>query len=338
MRAMGATGALRGSFLAAGAAAPERCLAVDGVIAGAQFTLSHWRGAPPPPPHLDGDTSSAMLLAAAADGGRALAGLEWACNDHVDADGLIAVALACRPELASAGELLIGAAEAGDFAAYPGASAYRLMLRLHQHLRACRAQGAGWEQAIYAGIAAAMPGLISESARRDPERDAQLTLVEAVRARLRAQDGFTLTRAPGLLTISWRKRAGQAGDPFCAVHQAEDLPLIAIDAVAGIGEGQLLAMAEGGGTVYRLDAPRHSWARTVVHPPWAWPDLTAVAARLQVEEGAGGCRWLARPLAAGLGFTCLLGSAQAQSAAPAASRLPPELVERTCAEALAARS
>jgi hypothetical protein len=332
--------ALRARFIAPGDATPARALGVDGLVKGAALTLSHWQGAPPPPPGLDGDTSTAMLLAAAADPARPCAGLEWACNDHVDADGLIAVAVACRPQLVRARELLVGAAEAGDFLAYPGEPAYRLMLRLHQYIRSCRVRGQGWEQAAYGGIAAAMPALIAESATRDPERDAQVGLVEETRRRLRHGDGFAIERTPGLLTISWRARGGQLGDPFNAVAQDEDLPLHAIDAIAGPADYQLIAMGGADGTVYRLDAPRHSWARTVVRPQTAWPELGALRALLQDEEGADGCRWLARPAAGALNFTCLLGSARADgagAATPAASRLSYALVRSACAQALAAR-
>ncbi len=329
--------ALRPRFLAPGEAPPARSLGVDGMIVGTERMLSHWHQAPLPPPEHAGDTGTAMLLAASADPARAFAGLEWACNDHVDADGLIAVALACRPQLVQAGDLLKGAAEAGDFTAYPGAPAYRLMLRLHQYIRSCKARGQGWEQAAYGGIAEALPALLRESAQPDGERDAQVRLVEETRRRLLRGDGFALERAPGLLMLSWSARLGQAGDQFNAVAQAEDLPLHAIDAVAGAADFQLIAMGSAEGTTYRLDAPRHSWARTVGRPLVRWPDLGAVRDLLQQEEGSGGCRWLARPAAAGLNFTCLLGSASAGPAIPAASRLPCALVQAACAQALAAR-
>jgi hypothetical protein len=330
--------ALRARFLAPGEAPPERALGVDGLIAGVERMLSHWKGAIAPPPVLDGDTSTDMLLAAAAaDPAHAFAGLEWACNDHIDADGLIAVAVACRPDLRRWRDLLRGAAEAGDFTAYPGAAAYRLMLRLHQYIRSHQARGPGWEQAAYGGIADAMPTLIGDSAQHDPERDAQVELVVQARGRLLRGEGFANERAPGLLAISWQARLGQAGDPFNAIAQAEDLPLHAIDAVAAASECQLLAMGVPGGTIYRLDAPRHSWARTVVRPLFSWPDLSALRERLQREEGAGGCRWLTRPAAGRLNFTCLLGCAQAAAGIPAASRLPYALVLSGCAEALAAR-
>lgn len=157
------------------------------------------------------------------------------------------------------------------------------------------------------------------------------------RRRLLQGDGFALERTPGLLTIAWQARLGQHGDPFNAVAQAEDLPLHAVDAVAAASEYQLLAMAGADGTTYRLDAPRHSWARTVVRPMFRWPDLSTLRDRLQQEEGAGGCRWLTRPAAGRLNFTCQLGSARADAVIPAASRLPYALVRSACAEALAAQ-
>lgn len=324
-----------GRFLVAGAAMPPAALAVDGALPGAIATYSHWRGAPPVPPGLSADSSTAILANAARDPQRWLSGFAWACNDHVDADGLLAVAIACRPALADAHrDLLIGAAEAGDFSAWPGEDAFRLMLALHQRIRDERARGGDWEARLHDGIAAALPGLVAESARRDPERDAAVAQVLDARDRLRRRDGFAVEVGGGLATVAWRERLGSAGDGFLAVHRPEDLPAWAMDAVAGPADFQLLAMAGATGTTYRLDAPRHSWAVTVARPTVPWPELGPLAARLQALEGEG-CRWLARPASAQLGFVCLLGSGD-RDGAPAPSRLPLDVVRAACAEALAA--
>jgi hypothetical protein len=306
------------------------------MMSGAERTYSHWRGAPALPDALRADTSTGILLKAGQEPQRWLAGLEWACNDHVDADGLLAVALACQPGLGRAQQaLLIGAAEAGDFTAYPGAAAYRLLLRLNQYIRSCCARSADWQAAAYRDIPAALPELIRTSGEADDERDAQVRLVEETQARLRTGDGFLVERAERLLSIGWRRRLGQGSDAFNVVHQREDLPLHAIAAIARADEFQLLAMATPSGTVYQLDAPRHSWAETVELPHVPWPDLSDLRDRLNAEE-TGPVRWLARPEASQAGFVCLLASTS-PAGQPEASCIPPERLRSACAEALAKR-
>ena len=123
-------------ILSSGETAPAGALVLDGAAPGGAATYSHWQQAPACPTELDADTSTGMALRAAADPGRWLGGFTWAVNDHVDADGLLSLAVACRPEVgrAHAAEIL-GAAEAGDFATWPGEAPFRLMLLIHQLMR-----------------------------------------------------------------------------------------------------------------------------------------------------------------------------------------------------------
>ena len=321
-------------FLAAGEAPPPATLVVDCAAAGGAATYSHWRGAPAAPRELAADTSTAMVVAAAREPARWLAGFTWVANDHIDADGLLAMALACRPELAARhAALLIGAAEAGDFAAWPGAPAFRLMLRLHQLIRTEQAAGGTWQQRCCARVAADLDALIAESAQPDPARDAQVAQVEATRARLAGGDGFRVVRSGRLATIAWQCRLGHAWDAFLGVHQPDDLPICALDGVAPVATWQLLAERSAGGTVYVLDAPRHAWAQTVRRPAVAIPDLARLAGDLQRRE-SGGCRWVARPAAAQVGFNCHLASCDGQGLA-LASRLPLETVAAAVEAALA---
>lgn len=328
---------MRPLFLAAGQVPPPRTLTVDCGVVGAA-TYSHWRGAPPTPPELLADTSTAIVCAAATDPARWLSGFDHVANDHIDADGLLAMAAACRPDLAIAHrDLLIGAAEAGDFNRWPGEAPFRLMLRVHQAIHQEMARGAGWQQRIADALCAGLAEFIADAADPDPERDAEVAQVLSIRRRLTARAGFTVAQGAGLTVVTWQRQLGRPSDRFTAVHEPDDLPAWAIDVVAGPGDFQLLGMNEDGGTTWQLDAPRHSWARTVSLPTVPWPDLSALAARLQAQE-PGSCTWLARPAASRIGFVCQLAS-QTPSSLPIGviTAAVAEAVAKGAAEGLASR-
>ncbi len=321
--------------LAAGKRAPPRALVVDGSAEGATAVYSHWVDAPPAPTEISADTSTEMAIKAARDPGRWLAPYDVVCNNHIDVDGLLATAIACRPELAAGNErLLIGAAEAGDFSAWPGPEPFRLMLRLHQLIRDEQARGDGWETRTTERSVADLPTLISESQQPDAERDAQVALVERTIAHLGERDGFQVDTYGQVGVITWKRRLGHQPDSFLAVHQPDDLPPWAISCVIPEHLFQLLAMETADGTVYQLDAPRYSWARVVNRQAVAWPDLSSVRERLQAAE-SGPCRWVDRPVAARLGFVCQLASTDGADRATA-STLAAAHVVYACRTALEA--
>jgi hypothetical protein len=291
---------------------------VDGAVPGAAAIYSHWRDAPEPPAALAADTSTEMAVTAAEDPARWLDPYGIVCNNHIDADGLLSLAAACHPELARThARLLIGAAEAGDFCAWPGREPFRLMLRLHQLIRDEQQRGPGWEQRCCQRAAADIAELIAQAAEPDPERDAQVKRVESAIAKLASRDGFTIDTYDRIAVISWRQRHGHRPDSFLTIDDEDDLPPWAIGCAVPEHLFQLLAMETPEGTVYQLDAPRYSWARVVNRPRIAWPDLAAVRERLQAAESAP-CRWVDRPMAARIGFVCQLASASGERIAPSA--------------------
>jgi hypothetical protein len=103
-------------FVPFGSSAPHGSLAVDAGVTGAAATYSHWQGAQATPAQLLADTSTGILVRAAGDPRRWLDGFPVVCNNHIDADGLLAALFALRPDLAARyGAVAIAAAEAGDF-------------------------------------------------------------------------------------------------------------------------------------------------------------------------------------------------------------------------------
>ncbi|GDY12417.1 hypothetical protein LBMAG53_12950 [Planctomycetota bacterium] len=303
-------------FVPFGSSAPHGSLAVDAGVAGAAATYSHWQGAQATPPQLLADTSTGILVRAAGDPRRWLDAFPVVCNNHIDADGLLAAIFALRPELVfDHGAVAIAAAEAGDFCEWPGEAGFRLMLRLHQELRNLgdrRPEGT-WEESAYQQIIAEAPRWFAEAAESEPERDAEVARVAETIRRLSARHGFSVHDDGRLLTIAWTAHHGHPSDQFSpiAVGRPDDLPVWAIHgAYPGLAKSrmQLLAMATPSGTHYRLEGPRHAWARTVDRPAWSAPALIQVAERLQsLEQHA--VQWICGASANRLGMTCVLAVA-----------------------------
>lgn len=311
--------------VAPGAAAPPGSLAVDGDPPGAAAYLSHWPGTPLPPAAFAADSATGLVVRAAAAPGW-LDPFPTACNNHLDADGLLALVAACRPDLARAhAPLLEGAAEAGDFGAWPGPAAFRLLLRVHQHLRA----HGGEAQACAEQAVAEAERLFAEAGQADGERDAQTAQVEAAIAALPS----CLHLRPRLALVRWRRRHGHAWDQFNVVYAADDLPLWALAPHCGDTRFQLLVEEAADGRRCCLDAPRHSWARTVHRPAVPWPDLASLAARLQAEERGGGV-WTTGAAARAVGFTTLLACLGGDGR-PAPTSLAPERLASLAEAALA---
>ena len=311
-------------FVPFGAPAPAEALAVDGAVAGALAIYSHWQGDHTTPAELAADTSTGMLVRAAADAERWIAPFPIVCNNHIDADGLLSVVCACRPDLARQyAPVLIAAATAGDFTIWTGEPGYRLVLRLHQLIREQQKIGEGWEQRTLDEVVASVEAIVAtdEQPGRD-ERDAAVTQVTAAISRLIQSPPEIIGR---LAVVRWQRQLGHASDTFLSVFQPDDQPLIALSTVIPPTHFQLLIEETTDGIIVDLSAPRHSWARTVDLPLVAWPNLSPLAAELKQREPD--VAWTARPGAEAVGFTCLLASR-------GASRLDPASVIAACANAL----
>ena len=302
-------------FVPFGASAPAKALAVDGTVAGTAATYSHWQGGHVTPPELLADTSTGMAVLAAREPARWLAPYTSVCNNHVDADGILSMLACCRPDLARAhGAHLVAAAACGDFAHWHGAAACDLALRVHQVIVAERAGGVGWEQRALDRALGAADALVCGEWHGAAVRRGAIATVETGIAWLNAHPPLLRGR---LAVVAWTRVHGHADDHFTWLDDpgADDLPLLALSTAIPHGRFQLLletvpdsGVGTSGGLNVRLDAPRHSWARTVDLPAVGWPDLGGLQAMLAGRDAAAG--WTARPQASELGFTCLLGTRQ----------------------------
>ncbi len=289
-------------FVPAGAMAPIDALAIDGAVPGARAVYSHWQGDHTTPAELQADTSTGMLVRAATDPDRWLAPFAGVVNNHVDADGLLSLLAACRPGLAVRhAPLLIAAATTGDFTVWTGERPFDLVLRLHQLIRGLQAGGPGWEQRCLEAAVAAGDDLLGGSWPGEDERRAAIAQAVAAIAQPPA-----IRIDADLAVVTWERRRGHRSDGFLTVYEPDDLPLLALSTRIPPHCFQLLCEGTAEGAVIVLDAPRHSWARTVDLPTVPWPDLASLAAELRAAEPA--LAWCARPAAAETGFTCLLAS------------------------------
>ncbi len=311
---------MRPRFVPPGETPPTRSLAVDGALTGCTASYSHWRGFAAPA-EIAADTATAILLRASRRPERWLDGFDWCCNDHVDGDGLLAMAMACRPELATSyGPLMVGAASYGDFCAWPGAAAAQLALRIHQLLVTERSAGGAWEQRCCERTVSDLESLVVESETGDDQRDAQVEQILDRRQAIEHRDD------PSLSLLGHRRVCsniaplvhGHHPDDSFTVHQPDDIPPWAVHGYVPADFFQLLVLRSGTGTGYQLDAPRHSWAQTVHLPQVTWPDCSALAAELQAADDPA-TRWVAGEAARARGFTCLLATVDASGAAALSS-------------------
>lgn len=305
---------------------PPRTLIVDCSRTDGAATWSHWDGAPRPPTPWIADTATEQVLRALADDPTVFAGFDVVANDHIDADGLLSLACACiGPAVLPHADLLIAAAEAGDFTAWTGEAGLRLAWVLHRRI----GQG-GPGQGILDEVTASLDDLIVRSATAHGE---SFRHAAEVRARIQARDGFTVEKLGDLVSILWAGAGDHAWDQFNAVPTpTEPLPLWSCE---GLWEGtcfHLHGEQVAGGIRYVAYAPFHSWAETVVRPRVARPDLGRCLLRLNGMETGGG-HWVADADARRVAFTGILACVDV-SGRPTPSALGPGTVAAALREAL----
>jgi hypothetical protein len=197
-----------------------------------------------------------------------------AVNNHFDTDGVLSVWTLLDPEKAlSRRELLIAAAEAGDFDEWP---ALDRGLWLDAAVRALGSQ-AGDDAAAYQMVLGQLPELIE---KLDDRRD------------LWGGEWAALQAAVTGLEVG-RLRAERSGNIGLMIHSLDvpeaPGPLVARCFLAGT-KRYLLAFDRGGGAYdYRYERPRYAWADTIVRPILAQPDAVALA-------GSLGPRWTSEGL------------------------------------------
>jgi Family of unknown function (DUF6687) len=239
-------------------------ISCDGLVPGAELELTHWKGNHTPVEY-KADTSTEIALKFVASH----ASLMWAgavvVNNHFDTDGALSAWVLLDPEHgACCRDLMIAAAEAGDFDEWPGQDAG---LWLDAAIRALAANAAD-DAESYAIVLPQLPELAHHvNDRRDlwgAEWDKLQMGVQALeKGQLRADRIHHL----GLM----RHAPGEPEVPG---------PLLARLFLPG-ARRYVLAFDQGDGSfTYRYERPRYAWADTVVRPPCPAPDAEAIATAL----------------------------------------------------------
>jgi hypothetical protein len=248
----------------------------DGRVEGAALDLTHWPGNRTPAEYqADTSTEIALKFVAAAESME-----RWAeavvVNNHFDTDGVLSVWTLLDPNSAQAyRDLLIAAAEAGDFDEWPRDDRG---LWLDAVIRAL-GEAAGDDAAAYELVLPLLPELIESL---DHHKD------------LWGHDWEALGRAVSALEAGQIRadRFGHVGLMWHAPGQPEAPgPLLARRFLPG-AKRYLLAFDQGNGHFsYRYERPRYAWAQTVDRPPIAEPDAHALAQALGpawTDEGLPG--------------------------------------------------
>src|ERR1044071_1153604 len=277
-------------------------LSVDGTVDNS-IHFSHWE-ANATPAEVKADTSTEIALNLVASPNRAALtqGIELVTNNHFDTDGVLSVWTVLTGERALAyRDLLIAAAEAGDFSEYSSddgvrvsiaiqgsdqaspnnddgsplakliageevdddARAYELVLPRVEHLLTNINDYESLWRGGWNSVAAAIESFEEGKSRVTEYSDAKISLITLARE-LFDGAGFSPTR-----------------------HSA---PYTAISKFAH-GELFLIAIPASDGWFYRIDYPYYSWAETVVRPRIERRDLSGVLTLLNEKESNRDGTW-----------------------------------------------
>jgi hypothetical protein len=242
-----------------------QAISCDGLVPGTALDLTHWQGNHTPC-RFKADTSTEIALKFAAS---PEAAMEWAgavvVNNHFDTDGLLSIWVLLDPKQAVAcRDLLVAAAEAGDFDEWP---AIDQGLWLDSAIRAL-VSGAPDDKSAYQAAIPQLPELIRNIEER---RD------------LWGREWEQLQRAVAALG-SGDLRATRQGEFGVLLHspgQPESPgPLLARQFLPGARRYLLAFERAGGRYEYRYERPRYAWADTVVRPVLPAPDAATLAEAL----------------------------------------------------------
>jgi hypothetical protein len=257
-------------------------ISCDGLVPGAALDLTHWQGNRTPT-RFKADTSTEI---ASNFVGSPEAVDRWAdavvVNNRFDTDGLLSIWVLFDPKQATARrDLLVAAAEAGDFDEWP---VQDRGLWLDAAIRAL-ASSAADDAAAYQAVLPQLPDLIRRlDERRDlwgPEWDELQAAVAAL------ESGRLLAESHGAIGVMIHP-PGQPEAPG---------PLLARQFLPA-ARRYLLAFERGDGRYdYRYERPHYAWADTVVRPVLSQPDAEVLATALGPEwtdEGLPGMTGIIR--------------------------------------------
>ena len=283
-------------------------LSVDGTVPNS-IQFSHWQGNETPA-ELKADTSTeiALNLVASPKRDSFTQGIDLVTNNHFDCDGVLSCWTVLNGERAlEYRDLLISAAEAGDFSEYSSDDGVRVSIAIQGAEQASPNNDDGSPLAQML----AKRELATRIADNDalsyelvfPEVERLLTNVNAYEPLWRegwdqvaaALESFESGRSQArsflgevrISVITLAPDIFHGGNFSPTRHSA---PFTAISKYAR-GELFLIGIPASGGWFYRIDYPYYSWAETVVRPRIIRRDLTAALRFLNEREASGNGTW-----------------------------------------------
>ena len=277
-------------------------LSVDGTVSNS-IHFSHWSGNETPA-EVKADTSTeiALNLVTSPNRDALTKNIDLVTNNHFDTDGMLSVwTVMVGEHAADYRDLLIAAAEAGDFSEYSSADGVRVSLAIQGSDVIFPADDAGSPLArmlageevnddarCYELLMPEVERLLTNVNHYEPLwKDGWRKIVDALESFDRRSS--TVAEFPeskvSLVTLEPQIFSGSGFDP--TRHSA---PFTAISKFA---KGQLfvIAIPTNGGWFYRVDYPYYSWAETVMRPTVERRDLTDVLQRLNELEDTSNGRW-----------------------------------------------
>jgi len=313
-------------------------LSVDGTVDNA-IHFSHWQGNQTPQSvKADTSTEIALNVVASPDRHELMQGIEFVTNNHFDTDGVLSVWAMLNGERAlRLREKLIAAAEAGDFCEFSSVDAVRASIVIQGSDSPIDKSGSPLalkfsgedfvdEARSYDLVLPKVEHVLThtdfyESLWREPWKRIEVALDSFARGESRVDED--LVNKISLVTLAPAIFGPRGFDP--AAHAA---PFAAISHHA---RGNLFVIATplSDGWAYRVDYPYYSWAETVIRPSIPRPDLSDAITALNEIENSETDRWVvdSSELASAIKFSDVNNQLTA-------SRIAPEAVARTLAEAI----
>ncbi|HEU4931494.1 MAG TPA: DUF6687 family protein [Pyrinomonadaceae bacterium] len=277
-------------------------LSVDGTVDNS-IHFSHWEGNRTPT-ELKADTSTeiALNLAASPNRSQLTNGIELVTNNHFDTDGVLSVWTVLNGERALPyRDLLIAAAEAGDFSEYSSDDGVRVSIAIQGSDQASPNNDDGSPLAM----------LIAGEEVDDDARAYELVLPRVEHLLTNINDYEPLWRE-GWNNVSAAIESFEQGKSKVTEYSDEKISLITLapeifdgagfsptrhsapfTAISKFAKGELflIAIPTSGGWFYRIDYPYYSWAETVVRPRIEHRDLSGALKLLNDREGNRDGKW-----------------------------------------------
>ena len=277
-------------------------LSVDGTV-DSSIHFSHWEGNTTPA-EVKADTSTEIALNLIASPNReALTnGIDLVTNNHFDTDGTLSVWTVLNGERALPyRDLLIAAAEAGDFSEHSSDDGVRVSIAIQGSDQASPNNDTG----------SPLARLLAGENVDDDARAYELVLPEVERLLTNINDYEPLWRE-GWESVAAAIESFERGESKVTELSDTKISLITLapqlfdgagfsptrhsapyTAISKFANGQLflIAIPTNSGWFYRLDYPYYSWAETVVRPHVQRRDLTTVLQLLNSKESNHEGRW-----------------------------------------------